>query len=144
MFTLLIYLEILYPFQPLFFWANASIFILFISRYDIQATWFSWKTKCLFYSHWNQTKTTVKKENIKIGHELSVGGSTDWLFSILEWTCRGDLEVRDSTYSKLQNVQLQGTSTFPCAVLSCWDKAFPNMNEDLTRTAALHGMIQKN
>lgn len=41
MFRLLIYLEILYPFQPLFFWANASIFILFIRGYDIQATWFS-------------------------------------------------------------------------------------------------------
>lgn len=41
MFALLIYLEILYPFQPLFFWANASIFILFISRYDIQTAWFS-------------------------------------------------------------------------------------------------------
>lgn len=90
MFTLLIYLEILYPFQPLFFWANASIFILFVSRYDIQTAWFSWKQNV--YSIVSETKQEQqwKKENTKIRHMLSDGGSIDWLLSILQWICDGD------------------------------------------------------
>lgn len=28
-------------------------------------------------------------------------------------------------------------------ILSHWGKPFPDMNEDLTRSEALHGMIQK-
>lgn len=35
-------------------------------------------------------KQQWKKENIKIGHVLSDGGSIDWPLSILQWICRGD------------------------------------------------------
>lgn len=89
-----------------------------------------------------QQKTTVKKENIKIGHVLSDGG-TDLSESCSEfglWIQKLETVLTPN----LQNVQLLGASIFHvllAVTASHWGKPFHNMNEDLTRSAALHGMI---